>query len=148
MLLPDAQRTAPWSRAVAEAADAWLNDPRDTGAYERLVVAVERWREYVRPPLPGTETITYRDALLVGPEADQEQRVGSERTREVAKPGPDIGDEKAGADPGRRVAADGGAESGEPPEPSRPVESLGDLLAGDPAAVLRRLCGGRPSITL
>ncbi len=36
---------------VAEAADAWLRDPRDTGVYARLVQAVERWRAVTRPTL-------------------------------------------------------------------------------------------------
>jgi hypothetical protein len=36
---------------VAEAADAWLRDPRDTGMYTRLVHAVERWRTTTRPTL-------------------------------------------------------------------------------------------------
>lgn len=36
---------------VAEAADAWLRDPRDTGVYTRLVQAVERWRMVTRPTL-------------------------------------------------------------------------------------------------
>lgn len=43
------------SRRVAEAADAWLTDPRDVEAYRRLVVAVDAWRALVRPVLPGTE---------------------------------------------------------------------------------------------
>lgn len=36
---------------VAEAADAWLRDPRDTGVYTRLVQAIERWRTVTRPTL-------------------------------------------------------------------------------------------------
>lgn len=36
---------------VAEAADAWLRDPRDTGMYTRLVQAVDRWRSLTRPTL-------------------------------------------------------------------------------------------------
>lgn len=38
---------------VSEAADAWLNDPRDTVAYGRLVAAVLRRRSYTRPTLDG-----------------------------------------------------------------------------------------------
>jgi len=37
--------------AVAEAADAWLNDPRDHEAYRRLVVAVLTRRTNYQPPL-------------------------------------------------------------------------------------------------
>jgi len=43
---------------VAEAADAWLNDPRDTVAYARLVAAVLRRRAYLQPTLddpPGED---------------------------------------------------------------------------------------------
>lgn len=36
---------------VAEAADAWLRDPRDAGIYTRLVQAVDRWRTATRPTL-------------------------------------------------------------------------------------------------
>ena len=34
---------------IAEAADAWLTDPQDTGAYARLVAAVRARREHPRP---------------------------------------------------------------------------------------------------
>lgn len=37
--------------AVAEAADAWLNDPRDHEAYRRLVAAVLTRRANHQPPL-------------------------------------------------------------------------------------------------
>ena len=37
--------------AVAEAADAWLNDPRDHEAYRRLVRAILTRRANYRPPL-------------------------------------------------------------------------------------------------
>jgi len=37
--------------AVAEAADAWLTDPRDHEAYRRLVVAVLTRRANYQPPL-------------------------------------------------------------------------------------------------
>lgn len=48
MVEPLPQRLA---NDVAEAADAWLRDPRDTGVYTRLVQAVERWRGLTRPTL-------------------------------------------------------------------------------------------------
>ena len=45
-------------RAVAEAADAWLNNPRDYQAYRYLVVAVLARREGVQPSLSdGVETV-------------------------------------------------------------------------------------------
>lgn len=38
-------------RAVANAADAWLNDPRDHEVYRRLVDAVRRRRDWLAPTL-------------------------------------------------------------------------------------------------
>lgn len=43
------------ARRVAEAADAWLTDPRDTQTYQRLVDATLTWRAYSQPMLQGTE---------------------------------------------------------------------------------------------
>jgi hypothetical protein len=37
------------ARQVAEAAEAWLTDPRDVGAYSRLVQATIEWRAYAYP---------------------------------------------------------------------------------------------------
>lgn len=45
------ERLAALDRRVAEAADAWLADSRDTGVYTRLVVAIEARRAYLHPPL-------------------------------------------------------------------------------------------------
>jgi hypothetical protein len=44
----DAARLA---EQVAEAADAWLRDPRDAGVYQRLVHAIDAWRGATRPQL-------------------------------------------------------------------------------------------------
>lgn len=38
-------------RAVANAADAWLNEPRDVNAYQRLVDAIVRRRAWLHPTL-------------------------------------------------------------------------------------------------
>ena len=51
------------ARQVADAADAWLRDPRDTQVYARLVAAVELWREHVQPALEGTEHAGRRDPM-------------------------------------------------------------------------------------
>lgn len=48
----DARKTRHAAAAVAEAADAWLRDPRDSNVYRMLVDAVERWRGIARPQLP------------------------------------------------------------------------------------------------
>lgn len=48
------------ARAVAEASDAWLADPRDVNVYERLVKATAAWKAYTYPVLPGTERVTGR----------------------------------------------------------------------------------------
>ena len=47
-------------RAVAAAADAWLSEPRDTVAYQRLVDAVLRRRAWLQPTLdeaPGVDDV-------------------------------------------------------------------------------------------
>ncbi|MBO3088274.1 GIY-YIG nuclease family protein [Cellulomonas dongxiuzhuiae] len=54
---------AQFARQVADAADAWLRDPRDTQVYARLVAAVEAWREHVRPALEGIEHAGRRDPV-------------------------------------------------------------------------------------
>jgi hypothetical protein len=51
------------ARQVADAADAWLRDPRDTQVYARLVAAVELWRKHVQPALEGTEHAGRRDPM-------------------------------------------------------------------------------------
>jgi hypothetical protein len=38
------EREAALARAVAEAVDAWLRDPRHAALYARLLIAVEVWR--------------------------------------------------------------------------------------------------------
>lgn len=38
-------------RAVANAADAWLNDPQDYEAYRRLIEAIRRRRDWLYPTL-------------------------------------------------------------------------------------------------
>ena len=45
------ERLAALDRRVAEAADAWLADSRDTGVYARLVSAIEARSAYLHPLL-------------------------------------------------------------------------------------------------
>lgn len=65
------ERIAALDRRVAEAAEAWLADPRDTGVYTRLVQAIEARRAYLQPQLELEEPS--RDDLV--PEALQESEV-------------------------------------------------------------------------
>lgn len=55
-------------RHVAQAADAWLTDPRDAGVYARLVRAIEARRRYLHPTLDeqtsdGTTAVDEGDPL-------------------------------------------------------------------------------------
>lgn len=58
---------------VAEAADAWLRDPRDTGVYTRLVQAVERWRTVTRPTLDRAQATPSDDDV---DEPDEDRHLG------------------------------------------------------------------------
>lgn len=102
-------------RRVADAAEAWLTDPRDTGIYTRLVAAVAERRAVLdavpRPPL---------------------------RAVPADEPPPASPDDRADAADAEN-AEDDEQEPDEPPVPLRPVGA--DLL-GDPRAVLDRLRGG------
>ncbi len=51
------------ARRVAEAADAWLTDPRDTQTYQRLVDATLTWRAHSQPMLEGTERAGRRSPM-------------------------------------------------------------------------------------
>jgi hypothetical protein len=48
------ERAAVLAIRVAEAADAWMSDPRDVMAYERLVTTVVQFRTYRHPQLDVT----------------------------------------------------------------------------------------------
>lgn len=50
-------RLAWHDRRVAEAAAAWLAEPRDTQAYTRLVAAAEARRAYLHPQLGDVEEL-------------------------------------------------------------------------------------------
>lgn len=78
----DAEEGNLLARHVADAADAWLTDPRDTGVYTRLVEATLRYRRWARPELP---TLTpgapagrgpAQDAELSDAETDLPPRIG------------------------------------------------------------------------
>lgn len=67
-------RLALLDRHVAQAADAWLADPRDAGVYGRLVTAIEARRQYLHPtldeaapepPLDDNETTADADQMNV-----------------------------------------------------------------------------------
>ena len=58
--------TARLARRVAEAADAWLSDPRDTQTYGRLVDATLTWRACAQPMLDGTAHVGRRTPMLDG----------------------------------------------------------------------------------
>src|SRR5690606_31866795 len=87
--------------AVAEAADAWLNDPRDHEAYRRLVAAVFTRRANYQPPLELGEDLAEQpeldDALAdrnpVAPISDvldpSDPRDALDRLRGSARTGPD-----------------------------------------------------------
>ncbi|GAA4349534.1 hypothetical protein [Angustibacter luteus] len=49
---------------VAEAAEAWLTDPRDVGVYARLVAAVQDRRRHLSPP----------DDVPAGPDDERDLR--------------------------------------------------------------------------
>lgn len=67
------------ARTVANAAAAWLNDPRDHEAYRRLVAATLRWRDYTQPMLEGTETAGRRDLALLREQPDDAVPVATGR---------------------------------------------------------------------
>lgn len=48
---PPTDRPGWHDRAVANAADAWFNDPHDYEAYRRLVEALRRRRDWLAPTL-------------------------------------------------------------------------------------------------
>ena len=111
-------------RRVADAAEAWLTDPRDTGVYTRLVAAVAERRavlDAVRPPLHAVGTDDADDA----DDAD-----GADYIPVAPDPGHAEGSQD---DP------DDADDTDEPAVPLRPVGA--DLL-GDPRAVLDRLRRG------
>lgn len=123
--------------AVAVAADAWLSDPRDAGVYARLVEAVERWRAFSQPVLPGTEQVAVPWA---GPVAAVERtavRSGEPETGAAGTAEPDTGEPGVGEPDEPAGTGQGRPDSG----PGR-VTTAGALLGGDVAQVLDRLRRG------
>jgi len=139
---------------VAEAAEAWLNDPYDAAVYARLVLAVRARREYLEGPAgavevqPGPEWARLRQAEEVDRGGDPghahtaltaQSMVPSDlRTGDGDDPLPDHGeaDETSGPDPSATLE-EVALERAWPA-----VRAVGSDLTGDPAAVLRRLRGG------
>ena len=61
---PYTPRDLEWhDHAVAAAATEWLNEPRDTEAYRRLVEAVIHRRAFLNPPLDPTPETTEAELL-------------------------------------------------------------------------------------
>jgi len=58
-------------RAVAAAADAWLSEPRDTVAYQRLVDAVLRRRAWLQPTLDEAPDVDDVPMAATGPRHDE-----------------------------------------------------------------------------
>ncbi|HKG49482.1 MAG TPA: hypothetical protein VKB14_03520 [Actinomycetales bacterium] len=138
---------------VAEAAEAWLNDPRDTDVYARLVLAVRARRQYLEAPAGavevqrGAEWARLRQvgeldrggdprhadtALTAQPTVPSDQRTNDGDLR----PNHGEADETSGPSPSaipEEVALDRAWPA---------VRAVGSDLTGDPAAVLRRLRGG------
>ena len=114
-------RLAALDRRVAEAATAWLTDPRDAGVYGRLVTAIEARTAYLHPRLGPPEDDVDGGASLMN--ADHRQRQPDGAHGDVAHVVDVVGDDEL-----LDTLAD-----------DRPVQAVGVDLAGDPAAVLARL---------
>ena len=62
---PYTPRDPEWhDHTVAAAANAWLNEPRDTEAYRRLIEAVLRRRAFLEPTLDEVPEDPCRDEVL------------------------------------------------------------------------------------
>jgi hypothetical protein len=128
---------------VAEAAEAWLNDPADVGAYERLVAAVEERRGWLRR---GDQARSDHD----DPDRGQNQAGRGQDDADVSHDHADLSQDRADrADPSPRhldgptdVAKEAADPEHEDAESWPNVRAVGADLVGDPAAVLRRLRGG------
>ena len=101
---------------VAEAAEAWLTDPRDVGVYARLVAAVQDRRRHLSPP----------DDVPSGPDHVPTGVDGDTDLRSEASPGQEADDDADGLASDRTSA----------------VRAVGEALAGDPRDALARLRRG------
>lgn len=101
------------SERVAQAAEAWLDDPADVAAYARLVVAVQARRAHL-----------------------------AARAADRPAPAPDPGDDVPAGPPdeGPEGGADDGAEG--PADVAAEVRPVGAGLDGDPRTLLHRLRAG------
>lgn len=77
-------------RHVAQAADAWLADPRDAGVYGRLITAIEARRQHLNPTLDEAASNSEPDA---GRRDDDERVADNEATSavDVRAVGADLG---------------------------------------------------------
>lgn len=93
------------SRRVADAADAWLRDPRDAQIYGRLVTAVLERRAYLQPALglsadePGTQPNVILDGLAGEPVTRLGEIIANLDLREVAAATRTAGPASAGTHP-------------------------------------------------
>ena len=125
------ERAADLDRRVAEAADAWLADPRDVGVYGRLVAAIEARRVYLQPGLftPSTTPSPTADKAAEGAAVQQTSSPGGS-SPEVDRPSLDDLERPQNEE----LLDELGAGS---------VQPLGEQLAGgDVRAILHRLRSG------
>ena len=147
-------------RRVADAAEAWLADPRDTGIYTRLVAAVTE-RRAVLDTVPrallhavadggaavdgaGSDPAGSDAAAMEGSDdgaQDEADGAARDTTRNAAHhtAGADT-DDTAGA-PADHDTEDADADDPED-TPAVPLRPVGADLLGDPRAVLERLRRG------
>lgn len=124
------ERAADLDRRVAEAADAWLADPRDVGVYGRLVAAIEARRIYLQPGLfTPTTASPATDKAADGTAVQQTSSPGGS-SPEVDRPSVDDLERPQNEE----LLDELGAGS---------VQPLGEQLAGaDVRAILHRLRSG------
>lgn len=130
---------------VAEAAEAWLADPRDTAVYARLVAAVAERRATI-----DARRLRAVDAPALEDDADDAGDGGGD-AGPGGGDGADVADGADGAAPDDRADAEGAGDPGRRPEvdddpdrdpdedPVPPLRPVGADLLGDPRAVLDRL---------
>ncbi|MBI4940730.1 MAG: hypothetical protein HY830_08285 [Actinobacteria bacterium] len=135
-------------RRVAEAADAWLADPRDTGVYARLVSAVTERRAVLDATVPDVVVpdVVVPDAEVRAVEVEALGDLGAPGTGETGEavgPGQAVG-APAGAGPvtDGETAPDTDPDADPDDEPAVPLRPVGADLVGDPRAVLDRLRRG------
>jgi hypothetical protein len=120
---------------VADAAEAWLNDPADVGAYGRLVAAVEERRSALERGDRAISGQEHPDSREEHPDSRQDH---ADRGSWYLDAPAEVADVADVADVANEAA------DAEPDDINSwpAVRAVGADLVGDPAAVLRRLRGG------